>query len=124
MSPMPVVKESEMEMDYAEGDEIHYAVIMVTAANLDQAKDIARALVEEEIVACVNILQGMLSIFRWKGKIEEGAECLLIIKTRMSRLPEVISRVKSIHTYDVPEIIALPIIDGNPAYLQWIEEVT
>jgi periplasmic divalent cation tolerance protein len=121
---MPVVKESEMEMDYAEGDEIHYAVIMVTAANLDQAKDIAHALVEEEIVACVNILQGMLSIFRWKGKIEEGAECLLIIKTRLQRLPDVIGRVKALHSYDVPEIIALPIIDGNPAYLQWIEEVT
>ena len=113
-----------MEMEYSDGDEIRYAVIMVTAAGIDQAKEIAHALVEEEIVACVNILDGMLSIFRWKGKIEEGNECLLIIKTRMTRVADVISRVKSIHTYDVPEIIALPIIDGNPSYLQWIEEVT
>lgn len=113
-----------MEMDYAEGDEIRYAVVMVTASGMDQAKEIARALVEEEMVACVNILGGMVSIYRWKGKVEEGQECLLIIKTRMTRVPEVITRVKSIHTYDVPEIIALPIIDGNPSYLQWIEEVT
>lgn len=113
-----------MEMEYTDGDEIRYAVVMVTATSVDQAKEIARALVEEEIVACVNILQGMLSIFRWKGKVEEDAECLLIIKTRMNRVPDVITRVKSIHNYDVPEIIALPIVDGNPSYLQWIEEVT
>lgn len=113
-----------MEMEYADGDEIRYAVIMVTAASMDQAKEIARALVEEEIVACVNILNGVLSIFRWKGKVEEGSECQLFIKTRLTRVPDVISRVKALHSYDVPEIIALPIIDGNPPYLQWIDEVT
>jgi periplasmic divalent cation tolerance protein len=113
-----------MEMEYLEGEDIHYVVIFVTAVDAEQGMAIARALVEEQVVACVNMVDRVRSVFRWKGKVEEEAESLLIIKTRSERIAEVISRVRSLHSYDVPEIIALPIIDGNPSYLQWIDEVT
>jgi len=109
---------------YGDGEDIGYVVIFVTTPNHDDALRIARALVEEERVACVNVIDKITSIFRWKGKVEEETECLLIIKTRVERVPDVIDRVKSLHSYDVPEIIALPIVDGNPSYLSWIDEVT
>ena len=112
------------EMDFFEGDELKYVVVFVTAVSVEQGMSIARALVEEEVVACVNVVKGVRSVFRWKGKVEEEDEVLLVLKTRTARLPEVIARVKELHSYDVPEIIALPIIDGNPSYLQWIDEVT
>ena len=111
-------------LDFEDADELKYVVILVMAESPEQAITIARTLVEEEMVACVNVIQGALSVFRWKGKLEEATESLLIIKTRTQRLSEVIGRVKEIHSYDVPEIIALPIVDGNPSYLQWIDEVT
>jgi periplasmic divalent cation tolerance protein len=112
------------EMDFFEGDELKYVVVFVTAANAEQGMEIARALVAEEVVACVNVVERVRSVFRWKGKVEEENEALLVIKTRTERVPEVLARVKALHSYDVPEIIALPIIDGNPSYLQWIDEVT
>jgi periplasmic divalent cation tolerance protein len=109
---------------YGEGEDVGYVVIMATTPGRELADTIARALVEEQRVACVNIIDKITSIFRWKGKVEEEAECLLIMKTRMERVEDVIQRVKALHTYDVPEIIALPIVDGNPSYLKWIDEVT
>lgn len=111
-------------MEYDEGEELRHVVILVMAGSREEGLTIARRLVEDEVAACVNVVEGALSVFRWKGKLEEAAECLLIIKTRTQRLQEVIQRVKALHSYDVPEIIALPIIDGNPSYLQWIDEVT
>ncbi len=119
--------ESEMDgemMDYMEDEEIRHVVVFVTAPDLEGGKKIARALVEEEIAACVNVIEGITSIFMWKSKIEEEKECLLVIKTRLVRVGDVIDVVKSMHGYDVPEIIALPVVDGNPAYLKWIDEVT
>jgi len=107
-----------------EVETIGYVAIFVTAPSHEQGVAIARTLVEEEIAACVNIIDGLTSIFTWKGKIEEESESLLIIKTRSERVPEMIQRVKSLHPYDVPEVIVLPILDGNPAYLEWIDEVT
>ena len=109
---------------YGEGEDVGYVIIMVTTPGPEPAKTIAMALVEEQIVACVSIIDKITSIFRWKGKVEEESECLLLIKTRTERVQDVISKVKSLHSYDVPEIIALPIVDGNPSYLKWIDEVT
>jgi periplasmic divalent cation tolerance protein len=103
---------------------ISYVAILVTAPGHEQGVAIARTLVEEEIAACVNIIDGLTSIFTWKGKVDEEAESLLIIKTRSERVPDIIQRVRSLHPYDVPEVIVLPILDGNPAYLEWIDEVT
>jgi periplasmic divalent cation tolerance protein len=112
------------EIYYGDAEDVGYVVIMVTTPGPEPAKEIAMALVEAEAVACVSIIDKITSIFRWKGKVEQETECLLIIKTRAERVEEVIQKVKSLHSYDVPEIIALPIVDGNPSYLKWIDEVT
>jgi len=111
-------------MDLGDYELINYVVIMVTTSSREEGEKISRKLVEEEIVACVNMVEGVRSVFKWKGKIEEQAECLLSIKTRGMQVPNVIQRVKALHSYDVPEVIVLPILDGNPSYLQWIDEVT
>jgi len=105
-------------------DEVRYAVVLVTAPSVESAQEIARALVGDGLAACVNLVEGVFSVFKWKGKLEEDKEILLIVKTRTGNLPDLIARVKELHSYDVPEVIALPVIEGNPAYLQWIDEVT
>jgi periplasmic divalent cation tolerance protein len=101
-----------------------YLVVFVTTSGYEEARKIADALVSQRKAACVNIIPRVNSLFRWKGKIEEAEESLLVIKTRAKLFPGVLSTVKSIHSYEVPEIIALPIIEGNPDYLQWINEET
>jgi periplasmic divalent cation tolerance protein len=99
-------------------------VVFITAANMKEAKKIAEALVNKSLAACVNIIPGVDSIFRWKGKIDKQKECLLIVKSRKSLIPELIKVVKSKHSYNVPEIIALPIIAGSKNYLNWLDEST
>ena len=95
-------------------------VILITAGSSAEAAAIARALVDEHLAACVNIMPGVRSLFFWEGKSREAAEALLLCKTTMPRLESFITRVKSLHSYTVPEIIALPIAAGLPAYLEWI----
>jgi periplasmic divalent cation tolerance protein len=99
-----------------------YVLILITTANLTEAQKIARALVEQKKAACVNIVPKVNSLFWWKGKIDSAQESLLIVKTEHSLLPEVIKLTKKLHSYEVPEIIALPIIGGNEEYLKWVEE--
>ncbi|XP_015686851.1 protein CutA isoform X1 [Protobothrops mucrosquamatus] len=94
----------------------------VTCPNETVAKDLARALVEQRLAACVNVLPGVTSIYRWKGAVEEDAEVLLMIKTRSSRVSALAEYVRSVHPYEVAEVIALPIQQGNPPYLRWVEE--
>jgi periplasmic divalent cation tolerance protein len=81
-------------------------------------------LVEERLAACANIVSPLRSIYRWEGKIWDEKEWLLIIKTQQSTFEDLSKRVKALHSYSVPEIIALPIVEGSPAYLNWIEENT
>lgn len=88
------------------------------------AGDIARRLVEQDLAACVNILPGVRSIYRWQNAVEEALEVTLLIKTVQSRYAEVEHAIKAMHPYDVPEIIALPIAAGLPAYLEWIAKTT
>lgn len=97
-----------------------FAVIFCTTPT-GEAEKITRPLIDEKLVACVNIV-AVDSFFRWKGKLETEKESLLIMKTRTDRTAQVIKRVKAIHPYDIPEIIALPIIDGIEEYLQWVED--
>ncbi len=99
-------------------------VVLVTAGSQKEAEKIARSLVKKGLAACVNIVPAVKSIFRWKGKIETGDELLLLAKTGESRVPELMDEVKALHSYDVPEIIAIPIVKGNKEYLKWVEEVT
>jgi periplasmic divalent cation tolerance protein len=101
-----------------------YIVIFITTSSYDEARKIAAELVAQRKAACVNIVPRVNSIFRWKGKIENAEESLLVVKTRARLFPEVVSVVKGIHSYEVPEIIALPIVEGNPDYLAWLKEET
>jgi periplasmic divalent cation tolerance protein len=99
-------------------------VVLITASSNDEAVNIARTLVDEHHVACANILKGVQSFFFWEGKTQESNEVLLICKSRLSTLYSVMERVKSLHSYTVPEIIALPIVAGSPTYLEWVRSST
>jgi uncharacterized protein involved in tolerance to divalent cations len=99
-------------------------VVLVTCANAAEASRIARAVVEARLAACVNILPGSVtSIYRWKGRVESARERLLLIKTSRKRLAKLQAAVERLHSYDVPEFIALPIAAGSRAYLAWLEGV-
>jgi periplasmic divalent cation tolerance protein len=87
---------------------------------MEVAERIAQALVEARLVACVNILPPMRSIYRWKGQIEDAGEHLLLIKSAVARFPLICERIRSLHPYELPEIIAVPIADGLPDYLAWL----
>lgn len=104
--------------------QFNQVVIFVTVATHEEADIIADILLEEQKAACVNIVPTVDSRFRWEGNPESEQETMLIIKTRASLVDEVVNLVKTVHSYDVPEIIALPIIGGNPDYLQWVDNET
>ncbi|MCB2205332.1 divalent-cation tolerance protein CutA [bacterium] len=104
-----------------EADE-QYAVILVTTGSETQAERIARVLVEEKLAACCNIVPGIRSIYRWKDAVEEDDEQLLVIKTKRARFAEIEQRVRTMHEYDVPEIIMLPVTEGSAPYLAWIDQ--
>ncbi len=99
-------------------------VVLVTSGSEAEATKIARGLVEQQLVACVNILPGIRSFFHWEGKVTDETEFLLIAKTVDSLFEQVATAVKSLHSYSTPEVIALPIQDGLQDYLDWIENVT
>ena len=101
-----------------------HRVVLVTCGSEEEALKIAHALVEDHLVACVNLLTPIRSIYRWEGKIWDEKEWLLIIKTQAKRFDELEKRVKSLHSYAVPEIISLPIVEGSSPYLTWIRENT
>jgi periplasmic divalent cation tolerance protein len=100
-----------------------YIVVYVTAPE-NEAADLAKTLVEERLVACVNIVPGLRSIYWWQGKVEDEAEVLCIMKTRSNLFESLKDRVRELHSYEVAEIIALPILTGNLPYLEWIKENT
>ncbi len=99
-------------------------VVLITAGGPDEAGLIARTLVDEHLAACVNILPGVRSVFSWQGKTQEAEEVLLVCKSRMDLFSALSDRVRSLHSYDLPEIIALPVTAGLPAYLEWVQETT
>lgn len=99
-----------------------YAIVFITAASLRQARKIADILVSTRLAACVNIIEDVESIFTWHDKKERAKEVLLIAKTKLSRFNELKKQVKKNHSYETPEIIAIPIIAGNKEYLKWIDE--
>ena len=95
-------------------------VIFVTTSTEEEAGNIAELLLDQRKAACANIVPKVDSLFWWQGRLDSAQESLLIIKTKASLLPDVVSLVKGIHSYEVPEIIAMPIIGGNEDYLKWI----
>ena len=98
-----------------------YYVVLITAP-ADKGEEIANFIVENKLGACVNVVKEVSSIYWWKGKIERDKESLLVIKTSAEKFKELLKKVKEIHPYTVPEIIALPIVAGNIDYLNWIDE--
>ena len=92
----------------------------MTAADVEEAGRIAEMLVEKRLAACVQILPEMESVYRWQGKIERQPEVLLIAKTTKFRFDELESNVRAIHSYETPEIVALPLAAGSPSYLEWL----
>ena len=101
-----------------------YIVVFITAKDPEEAQKIAKALVKRRQAACVNIVAEMSSHFWWKDKLDATKESLIIAKTKESLLPELIKSVKKIHSYSIPEIIALPIVGGSRDYLEWIDSET
>ncbi|VGO15349.1 Divalent-cation tolerance protein CutA [Pontiella desulfatans] len=98
--------------------------VYVTTKDGDEARAIAKAVVEERLAACANILGGIQSVYRWEGKLCEDSEVALVLKTSHPRKAQLIDRVKQLHSYEVPCILCLPIADGNPGFIRWIEGQT
>jgi len=96
-------------------------VVLVTASSVDEARQIARGLLESRLAACVNVVP-VESLFRWEGALQQETEALMIIKTRAGVFDRLAQAIKAAHSYDVPEIIALPIAAGSAEYLKWIED--
>jgi periplasmic divalent cation tolerance protein len=98
-----------------------YVVVLVTCGSRAEAQRIAREVVSQRLAACANLLETPVqSVYRWKGKVEKAREFLLLIKTSPRRLSALQAEVQRLHSYDVPEFIALPIVAGSPAYLRWL----
>ena len=97
-------------------------VVLITAKDTVEAKKISDQLLQDKLIACANIIEGVNSVFWWQGKIDEAKEVLLVLKSRRDLFEKIIKTVKSLHSYETPEIIALPIVEGNPDYLKWIDE--
>ncbi|OGO15289.1 MAG: cytochrome C biogenesis protein CcdA [Chloroflexi bacterium RBG_16_48_7] len=97
-------------------------VVLITSISMEEAQKIAGLLLSERKIACVNIVKEVVSMFWWKNKIEETRETLLIIKTNSSLLDDIVAMVKKVHSYEVPEVIALPIVGGSSDYLKWIND--
>ena len=101
-----------------------FIVVFVTCGSEREALKIAHSLVEKRLAACVNLVSMVRSIYQWEGKIWDEKEWILIIKTQNKSFKKLEKNVKSLHSYSVPEIIGLPIIEGSSSYLKWLEEMT
>ena len=101
-----------------------YIVVYITAPDEEEAARIGRELVEARLAACVNIVKDVRSVYRWQGNIEDSAEALMIIKTQKEHFDGLREAVKKLHSYSVPEIIALPVVEGAEDYLAWLKEET
>jgi periplasmic divalent cation tolerance protein len=95
-------------------------VVLSTCASSEEAQRVARALVEKRLAACVNVMPGVRSIYRWKDAIEDEEEVLLVIKTSRGLLEELRHEIEQLHSYEVPEVIALAVVDGSERYLSWM----
>ncbi|MBP8645601.1 MAG: divalent-cation tolerance protein CutA [Syntrophobacteraceae bacterium] len=100
------------------------SVVFVTVGNAEEGTRIAQTLVDEKLIACANILPQVRSVYRWKGKVCREEEQLLLMKTRSSLFPALMKRIRELHSYEVPEIVAFPLSDGLPEYLQWVMDNT
>ena len=119
------VADSDEEVQHPMSDpepSVKHIVFFITTASAEEGERIARSLLEERLAACVNIVPAVRSFFWWEGKVQAEAEVLLVVKTQAALFEALAARVRSLHSYTVPEIIALPVTAGNPAYLGWVRE--
>jgi periplasmic divalent cation tolerance protein len=101
-----------------------YRIVLVTCASVAEARKIGRSAVEKKLAACANVVTGIESIYRWKGRVERAQEVLVLVKTTVMRLRELERELKRVHSYEVPEFIVLPIVAGSREYLKWVKENT
>ncbi len=99
-------------------------VVFTTCGSEDEARKLATALIEKRLAACVNITAPITSVYRWKGVVEEANEWMLVIKSRRERFEDLRILLESAHSYELPEVLALPVVDGSPNYLAWVEDET
>ena len=94
----------------------------MTAPGVEEAEAVVRSLLDERLVACGNVLPGAVSLYRWQGEVHRDEEAVAILKTLRRLVPRVLERAQALHPYEVPELLVQEVADGNPAYLQWVEE--
>jgi periplasmic divalent cation tolerance protein len=99
-------------------------IVLTTVPSQDIGEEIGRALVDERLAACVNVLPPMVSVYRWKGAVQRDIECQVVMKTARARLDVLQERLGALHPYDLPEFVVVPIEGGDPAYLAWVVEQT
>ncbi len=100
-----------------------FVVVLVTTRDKEEAEKISQTLLKEKLIACANIIHPVTSCFVWLGKIENAEECLVVLKSRADLFGTLMQRVKALHSYEVPEVLALPIIEGSSDYLAWMNNV-
>ena len=99
-----------------------FSIVLTTVKDRGEAKRISEALISERLAACVSAVPKVSSVYRWRGKMEESSEVLLLIKTRVKKVDRLMARIKELHSYQVPEILVLKVYRGLPQYLKWMEE--
>jgi len=99
-------------------------VVFSTAPSAGEAERLARALLQERLIACASLVPGVTSLYRWQGAVQKDAEVLMVMKTRRGRVPGLLERLSALHPYEVPEALALPVVDGLPAYCRWVMDET
>ena len=107
-------------MSRVKGLQNAYVIVMVTTASKQEAENIAQHLLEKRLIACANIIGPVSSLFHWSGKIEKAEEYLIFMKSRQDLFEKLAETVKALHSYEVPEILVLPIVEGSKAYLDWL----
>ncbi len=100
-----------------------HRIVFITTDSYDNATNIAKILVSEKLAACCSLINNTVSVYKWKGKIEKSNECQVIIKTTKDQLDNLESRIRELHPYEVPEILAVPITEGHEPYLKWINSI-
>jgi periplasmic divalent cation tolerance protein len=118
------VKEKTSKQNYEGRIMAGEIIVLITVSSTDEAEKIGTLLVEEHLVACVNIIPGIRSIFFWEKKVQIEQEIILLCKSTQKLLDKVISRVKELHSYSEPEILALPVVGGSADYLAWVRDMT
>ena len=100
------------------------SVVLATVPDLEVGRQLARTLLDERLIACANVVPGVTSLYRWQGRVHEDAECLVVMKTRTELVPRLVERVPALHPYELPEVLALRVMDGLPAYCRWVMDET